>query len=87
VSSPTLHLITRSSGKNSGCLGKSIKDCIVIQALMIILHFHLQIIKEGIARTKNVDTKLSSWDLVTQYDRRVEKVLVAKISNKFPSHK
>ncbi|KAJ4436033.1 uncharacterized protein [Periplaneta americana] len=46
-----------------------------------------KIIKEGIARTKNVDTKLGSWDLVTQYDRRVEKVLVAEISKKFPSHK
>jgi fructose-1,6-bisphosphatase/inositol monophosphatase family enzyme len=55
--------------------------------LIIILHFHLQIIKEGISRTKNVDTKLGSWDLVTQYDRRVEEVLVAEISNKFPSHK
>ncbi|PSN30886.1 Inositol monophosphatase 2 [Blattella germanica] len=38
-------------------------------------------------KTKNVDTKLGSWDLVTQYDRRVEKVLVAEISKKFPSHK
>jgi fructose-1,6-bisphosphatase/inositol monophosphatase family enzyme len=47
----------------------------------------LQIIQEGIEKTKNVDTKLGSWDLVTQYDRRVEKVLMAEISRKFPSHK
>ncbi|KDR22876.1 inositol monophosphatase 2-like isoform X1 [Zootermopsis nevadensis] len=46
-----------------------------------------KIIKEGIARTKNVDTKLGSWDLVTQYDRRVENVLMKEISKKFPSHK
>jgi fructose-1,6-bisphosphatase/inositol monophosphatase family enzyme len=59
----------------------------IIQTLTIILHFNWQIIKEGIARTKNVDTKLGSWDLVTQYDRTVEKVLVAEISKKFPSHK
>lgn len=54
---------------------------------MIILHFHLQIIKDGIARTKDVNTKLGSWDLVTQYDKRVEEVLVRQISEKFPSHK
>jgi fructose-1,6-bisphosphatase/inositol monophosphatase family enzyme len=48
---------------------------------------HFQIIQEGIEKTKNVDTKLGSWDLVTQYDRRVEKVLMAEISRKFPSHK
>ena len=54
---------------------------------MIILHFHLQIIKDGIARTKDVNTKLGSWDLVTQYDKSVEEVLVRQISEKFPSHK
>jgi fructose-1,6-bisphosphatase/inositol monophosphatase family enzyme len=59
---------------------------IIIKA-MIILHFHLQIIKDGIARTKNVNTKLGSWDLVTQYDKWVEEVLVTRISEKFPSHK
>jgi fructose-1,6-bisphosphatase/inositol monophosphatase family enzyme len=48
---------------------------------------HLQIIQEGIEKTKNIDTKLGSWDLVTQYDRRVEKVLMTEISRKFPSHK
>jgi len=61
-------------------------QCITIQA-MIILHFHLQIIKDGIARTKDVNTKLGSWDLVTQYDKRVEEVLVRQISEKFSSHK
>jgi fructose-1,6-bisphosphatase/inositol monophosphatase family enzyme len=48
---------------------------------------HLQIIQEGIEKAKNVDTKLGSWDLVTEYDRRVEIVLITEISRKFPSHK
>lgn len=68
------------------CIFTSVSgQCIIIKDM--ILHFYLQIIKDGIARTKHVNTKLGSWDLVTQYDKRVEEVLVTQISEKFPSHK
>lgn len=39
------------------------------------------------ALEKNIDTKQGSWDLVTQYDKSVEALLIAGIRKQYPTHK
>lgn len=47
-----------------------------------------RLVKEGFTKvTKSVDFKTSSFDLVTEYDRRCEELLIQGISKKYPSHK
>lgn len=46
-----------------------------------------KVVKEGFSKTTNVDYKTSSFDLVTEYDRRCEEVLIQGIQNKYPNHK
>lgn len=36
---------------------------------------------------KTVDTKRGSWDLVTPYDKAVEKLIIAGIRKQYPTHK
>ncbi|XP_017784533.1 PREDICTED: inositol monophosphatase 3-like [Nicrophorus vespilloides] len=53
----------------------------------------LQLVKEAgqvllEARDINIETKDNkTWDLVTQYDRKIEDILIKQIKNKFPDHK
>lgn len=37
--------------------------------------------------TKNIETKSGSWDLVTEYDKLVEELLITGILAKYPDHK
>lgn len=47
-----------------------------------------KLVKEGFTRvTKSVEFKTSSFDLVTEYDRRCEELLIQGIRNKYPTHK
>lgn len=46
-----------------------------------------KVLTEGYHTPKNIETKLTSWDLVTEYDKRIEKILIESISAAFPSHK
>ncbi|XP_043275788.1 inositol monophosphatase 1-like [Venturia canescens] len=46
-----------------------------------------KIIREAFRGMKNVETKAGDWDLVTQYDRKVEQVLIAGLAKEFPNHK
>ncbi|XP_075228358.1 inositol monophosphatase 1-like [Lycorma delicatula] len=46
-----------------------------------------KIVTEGFLSTKNIETKTYDWDLVTEYDKRVEKIIIEQISELFPSHK
>lgn len=42
---------------------------------------------EGFFGVKNVETKGGrSYDLVTEYDRRVEEFLISSIAKKYPDH-
>lgn len=47
-----------------------------------------QVVKEGFEKlTKTVDTKAGSWDLVTEYDAKVEQLLIDGITEKYPDHR
>lgn len=46
-----------------------------------------KVVKEGFSKTKNVDYKTSNFDLVTEYDRRCEELLIQGIKSKYPNHK
>lgn len=47
-----------------------------------------KLIVSGFAEVnKRVDTKSGSWDLVTEYDKNVEKLLINGILSNFPEHK
>lgn len=45
------------------------------------------LMKEGYNTNLSVSTKKATWDVVTEYDRRIENFLVERILNKFPNHK
>ncbi|XP_015513723.1 inositol monophosphatase 1-like [Neodiprion virginianus] len=46
-----------------------------------------KVIREAIQGGKNIETKAGDWDLVTQYDRKVEEILISGLSKEFPTHK
>lgn len=46
-----------------------------------------QIVREKIYQPKDAMTKSCDVDLVTEWDQKVEKLLVDNISSKFPDHK
>ncbi|CAF3892682.1 unnamed protein product, partial [Rotaria sp. Silwood1] len=45
------------------------------------------VVNEGFSITKHVETKGSAADLVTEFDQRVEEILIKKLQEKFPTHK
>lgn len=46
-----------------------------------------KLVKDGFSKTKSVDYKTSNYDLVTEYDRRCEELLIQGIKNKYPNHR
>lgn len=44
-------------------------------------------LKEGFKNTGEVTTKGAAHDLVTFWDNEIERILVTKIKEKYPSHK
>ncbi|EFN83671.1 Inositol monophosphatase 2 [Harpegnathos saltator] len=46
-----------------------------------------KILRSSINSFKNIDEKLGTWDLVTEYDRKIEDIIISKLKNAFPSHK
>lgn len=46
-----------------------------------------QVMKEGFNTDLNIEIKDQSWDVVTEYDRKIENYLIENISKKYPSHK
>lgn len=46
-----------------------------------------QVVREAIKKQKCIETKSSNVDLVTESDKAVEKLLIAGLTNAFPSHK
>ena len=37
--------------------------------------------------TKRIETKSNTVDLVTEYDQRIEEILIKQLREKFPTHK
>nr|KAF7420669.1 hypothetical protein H0235_010966 [Vespula pensylvanica] len=47
-----------------------------------------KVIREAIERSnKKIETKAGDWDLVTEYDKKVEKILIDNLAKEFPKHK
>ncbi|XP_054004728.1 inositol monophosphatase 1-like [Hylaeus anthracinus] len=46
-----------------------------------------KVIRDAIQGSKNIDTKAGDWDLVTQYDKKIEEILIDGIAKAFPKHK
>ncbi len=46
-----------------------------------------QVVCEGFSITKRIETKDGAADLVTEFDQRVEEILIQKLKEKFPTHK
>lgn len=46
-----------------------------------------EVMKEGFNSDLNIEIKDQSWDVVTEYDRRIENYLIENISKKYSSHK
>ncbi len=47
----------------------------------------IQVVCEGFSITNQVETKDGAADLVTEFDQRVEEILIKKLQEKFPTHK
>ncbi|XP_076663334.1 uncharacterized protein LOC143366281 [Andrena cerasifolii] len=52
-----------------------------------LTHDAAQILKTAINGLKKVDEKLGNWDLVTEYDRKIEDVIIGALKAKFPNHR
>lgn len=46
-----------------------------------------KILRGSINGLKQVDEKLGDWDLVTEYDRKIEDVIIGKLKRAFPNHR
>jgi myo-inositol-1(or 4)-monophosphatase len=46
-----------------------------------------EIMKKGSKNLGTVKVKEFWWDLVTEYDRKIENVFIEEISKKYPDHK
>lgn len=55
------------------------------ELLYLLLYCAIQVVKE--AKNIVIELKESDFDIVTEYDRKVEETLINQIKNKFPNHK
>lgn len=49
--------------------------------------FYNQVLRSSIVGSKTIKEKQGDWDLVTEYDRKIEDIIVGKLKQEFPSHK
>ncbi|XP_011168686.1 inositol monophosphatase 2 [Solenopsis invicta] len=46
-----------------------------------------QILRDAINNLKHVDQKMGNWDPVTEYDRKIEDIIIGKLKRAFPDHR
>lgn len=46
-----------------------------------------KILRDSIDGFKHIDEKLGNWDLVTEYDRKIENVIIGELKRAFPNHR
>ncbi|XP_012236057.1 inositol monophosphatase 1-like [Linepithema humile] len=46
-----------------------------------------KVIRDAFQGSKKIETKAGDWDLVTQYDRKIEAILIDNLAKRFPTHK
>lgn len=52
-----------------------------------LAHEAAQILRDAINQTKQIDQKQGDWDLVTEYDKKIENVIIGKLKRMFPGHR
>ncbi|CAF1390979.1 unnamed protein product [Adineta steineri] len=60
---------------------------IYYKAVLDLVSLAGKVVNEGFSITKRVETKSGAADLVTEYDQRVEEILIKNLQEKFPTHK
>ncbi|KAL6429549.1 hypothetical protein ACFW04_007477 [Cataglyphis niger] len=45
-----------------------------------------KVIRDAFQGSKKIETKAGDWDLVTQYDRKIEAILIDNLAKRFPTH-
>lgn len=46
-----------------------------------------KVLNDAIKSSKSIETKAGDWDLVTQYDKEIEEILIHNLAKQFPTHK
>lgn len=46
-----------------------------------------KILRDSINGFKHFDEKLGNWDLVTEYDRKIENIIIGELKRAFPNHR
>lgn len=52
-----------------------------------LAHEAAQILRDAIDQAKQIDQKQGDWDLVTEYDKKIENVILGKLKRTFPGHR
>lgn len=47
----------------------------------------MQILRSSIVGRKTIKEKQGDWDFVTEYDSKIEDVIVGKLKKEFPNHR
>lgn len=84
----SLILIMASIGSiESTCDDSFVDDCYALA--LDLLQPAGKCLLEGFQQSavKNIEFKTGNWDLVTDYDRRIEDILIRGIAAKYPDHK
>ncbi|KAM0736461.1 Inositol monophosphatase 2 [Formica fusca] len=67
------------------CEANDLDECYKIAEELVL--YAGKIIEDSIDTKKSVKSKGIDWDLVTEYDRKIEDKLIKQLSARFPSHK
>ncbi|KAL6429552.1 hypothetical protein ACFW04_007480 [Cataglyphis niger] len=67
------------------CEANDLDECYKIAEELVL--YAGKIIEDSIDTRKSVKSKGIDWDLVTEYDRKIEDKLIKQLSARFPSHK
>ncbi|XP_033227566.1 inositol monophosphatase 2-like [Belonocnema kinseyi] len=46
-----------------------------------------KVLRESINGRKTITEKLSNWDLVTEYDQKIEDTIIGRVKKEYPNHK
>ncbi|KAI4482855.1 hypothetical protein M0804_008708 [Polistes exclamans] len=66
--------------------GRQIEDEYYEIALNLVKE-SAKILKDAINGSKNIHEKQGDWDLVTEYDKKIEDIIINKLKSIYPSHR
>eukprot|EP01084_Bolivina_argentea_P217257 368912_1 len=87
ISSP-YDIFTNKNKDEDKCLPKEIEECFKtgLEATLEAGELISKYINDTASKSQSLITKMTKSDFQTQFDTRTEKLIVAKIKSKFPSH-